>query len=219
MMSQFSAKENFTTNQCHHLNFQHFVIDIQSFNVKKTMGFLNDIRAKVHGYFLEKELQNHKESHYSMDLDSAKSVGLLLDATDLAQREVVLKFAESLKKQGKEVKLFAFFGGDAKVANFAFPNFTKKDLDWALRPKSELVKKFMHHPFDILINLTPHGSLPLEYIAAFSKAKFRVGPFTDKMYCYELMIDTVAKKDLESFIQQVTFFINKMNTTHGSITT
>lgn len=183
------------------------------------MGFLTSTRAKLHDYYLNKELQNHKATHFSMDLGSAKSVGLLLDATELAGREVVLKFSEQLKKEGKEVKLLAFFGGDAKVANFVFPHFTKKDLDFALRPKTAEVKKFMEKPFDILINLTPHGSLPLEYIAAFSKAKFRVGPSTDKTYCYELMIDTAAKKDLQSFIQQVTFFINKMNTTHESSTT
>lgn len=183
------------------------------------MGFLTNTRAKLHGYYIEKELQNHKATHYSMDLNAAKSVGLLLDATELVGREVVLKFAESLKKQGKEVKLIAYFGGDAKVADFVFPHFTKKDLDFALRPKTADVKKFIQKPFDILINLTPHGSLPLEYIAAFSQAKFRVGPSTDKTYCYELMIDTAAKKDLQSFIQQVTFFINKMNTTHESTTT
>lgn len=183
------------------------------------MGFLNETRAKVHGYFLKKELKTHRQDHYSMDLKSAKSVGLLLDATELAGREVVLKFSEELKKQGKEVKLLAYFGGNPKVANFAFTHFTKKDLDWALRPKSQDIQKFINQPFDILINLTPHGSLPLEYIAAFSKAKFRVGPSTDKTYCYELMVDTAAKKDLQSFIQQVTFFINKMNTTHESTTT
>ncbi|MFT4762829.1 MAG: hypothetical protein ACI9XO_003900 [Paraglaciecola sp.] len=183
------------------------------------MGFLTSVRAKLHGYYLRKKLQNYKATHYSMDLGSAKSVGLLLDATDLAGREVVLKFSDKLKKEGKEVKLLAFFGGDAKAANFVFPHFTKKDLDFALRPKTAELKKFMEKPFDILINLTPHGSLPLEYIAAFSKARFRVGPSTDKTYCYELMIDTVAKKDLQSFLQQVTFFINKMNTTHESSTT
>lgn len=183
------------------------------------MSFLKETRAKAHGYFLEKELKTHQQVHYSMDLNSAKSVGLLLDATELAGREVVLKFSEELKKQGKKVKLLAYFGGNAKVANFVFTHFTKKDLDWALRPKNEDIKKFINEPFDILINLTPYGSLPLEYIAAFSKAKFRVGPSTEKTYCYELMIDTAAKKDLQSFIQQVTFFINKMNTTHESKTT
>ena len=186
-----------------------------NFQKIKTMAFLNKTTAKIHGYFLEKELQNHQQTHYSMDLSTAKSIGLLLDATDLAEREAVLKFSEQLKKEGKEVKLLAFFSGDAKVANFAFPHFTKKDLDWTLRPKSREIKKFIDQPFDILINLTPYGSLPLEYIAAFSKAKFRVGPSTDKTYCYELMIDTAAKKDLSSFIKQVTFFINKMNTTHA----
>lgn len=183
------------------------------------MSFFENTRAKIHGYFLEKELKNYQQAHYSMDLSSAQSIGILLDATELAGREVVLKFADNLRKQGKNVKLLAFFGGDAKVANFVFTHFTKKDLDWALRPKNQDVKKFMNTPFDILINLTPHGSLPLEYIAAFSKAKFRVGPSTEKTYCYELMIDTAAKKDLHSFIQQVTFFINKMNTTHESTTT
>jgi len=174
------------------------------------MGFINETRTKLHEHFLEKELKNHHNSHASIDFDDAKSVGILFDGTLLTDREAIQKFARKLKSQGKEVKMLAYVDGDQKDGDFVFPHFTKKEVDWTLRPKSQKALEFAEHRFDILINLAANGVIPLEYIAALSKAKFRVGPSTDKIYCYELMIDTSKQTDTLSFLHQVTFFLNKM---------
>jgi len=95
-----------------------------------------------------------------------------------------------------------------------FPHFNKKDLDWAFRPRGEAVSSFLQQPFDILIILDKHPTIPLEYVAALSKAKFRVGPLTGNTFCYELMIEATGAKDLKGFLNQVSFFLNKMKTTY-----
>lgn len=176
------------------------------------MGFIHDLKVKYHNYKFSKAIKNLRAKRSSVDFDRAESVGLLFDATELNNREIVLKFAKSLEKKGKKVRLLGFVNIKEETDNLAFPNFNQKTLDMALLPeKSTDAQDFMKRDFDILINLSLDETEPLEYIAAMSNAKFRVGPFTERTVCYELMIDVTKGKRLDAFIHQAQFFLEKMN--------
>lgn len=176
------------------------------------MSFIKNLRLKLHNYRFSKALNGLKTKRASVAFTEAKTIALLFDATELDKREKVLKFAAALEKQGKQVKLLGFFNIKEATDNHAFPNFNLKDLDLALLPsKSEQAQEFMQRDFDILINLSLDETEPLEYIAAMSKAKFRVGPYTERTVCYELMIDVAKSNDLSAFIHQAQFFLEKMN--------
>jgi len=178
------------------------------------MSFIHDLKVKYHNYKFKKATKNLRTKRSSVDFDRAETVALLFDATELNNREVVLKFAKSLEKKGKKVRLLGFVNIKEETDNLAFPNFNQKELDLALLPtKSTDAQEFMKRDFDILINLSLDETVPLEYIAAMSNAKFRVGPFTERTVCYELMIDVTKKKSLDAFIHQAQFFLEKMNKT------
>lgn len=145
-----------------------------------------------------------------MYLDNAKSIGILFDGTEQAEREIVLGYAEQLKQQGKKVKLLAFFNNKLKGDNFSFAAFNRQQLDWAMRPTSREALEFKDQPFDLLLNISHSSILPLDYLAAHSKARFRVGPFTENTFCYDLMIDYPVKTDLKAFLHQVVFYMKKM---------
>lgn len=145
-----------------------------------------------------------------MYLDNAATIGILFDGTEPAEREMVLEFAEQLKTKGKKVKLLAFFNNKLKSENFTFDHFNRQQVDFALRPKSHESKDFLEQPFDLLLNLSRKSILPLDYLAAHSKARFRVGPFTEKTFCYDLMIELAPQKGLKAFIQQVEFYMKSM---------
>jgi hypothetical protein len=174
------------------------------------MQFIEQIRTRLHHSFLKKEISNQRNSRSSMYLDNAASVGILFDGTELDDRETIVNYAEKLKKAGKKVTLLAFFDNKLKSEDFTFKHFNRQQLDFALRPKSRDVLEFAEQRFDLLLNLSNRNILPLDYIAAHSKAKFRVGPFTEKTFCYDLMIEHSGKKDLGAFIQQVVFYLKKM---------
>jgi Family of unknown function (DUF6913) len=178
------------------------------------MNILHKFRYWWHHYFLKKALKRHKVRHQSFDIKSAGMIGILFDGTEMNDREVVLDYAKNLKKEGKKVKLLAYLNTSQEQENFVFPHFDKKDLDWALRPQGQAVNSFLQQPFDILINLAKQQNIPLEYVAALSKAKFRVGPLTGESFCYELMIEATGAKDVKAFLSQVSFFLNKMKTTY-----
>jgi hypothetical protein len=171
------------------------------------MQLIEQIRTRFHFKNLEKELPKHQLMRASMYLDNASSVGILFDGTEPAERETVLDYAEQLRKQGKKVKVLAFFNNKLKGESFAFPAFNRLQMDWCLRPNSREALEFKEQ-------LTKSTVLPLDYLAAHSKARFRVGPFTEKTYCYDLMIDTSGKTDLKAFLQQVVFYMKKLRPTY-----
>lgn len=74
------------------------------------MEILEQTRVRFHQRLLRRGLPAHQVKRNSVFLENAKSVGILFDATLLEEREVVLQFAEKLKRQNKQVKLL----GDRK---------------------------------------------------------------------------------------------------------
>jgi len=104
----------------------------------------------------------------------------------------------------------AFLPEKEKQENLPFVHFSKKEMDWLYRPKESEVGEFIKKDFDLLLNLSTSTVVPLQYIAALSEATYRVGPASDRTDCYELMIDSSSKTTLTDFIKQMTFFLNKM---------
>ena len=174
------------------------------------MEILEQTRIQFHHKYLKKELPAQPIKRSSVFLENAKTVGILFDATLLEERSVALAFIERLKKEGKKVKLLGFFNEKLKSTDFAFTHFDKNQLDWIYRPKNEDAKSFANQSFDLMINLSKKTILPLDYIAALSKAKFRVGPFTENIFCYDLMIDHNEEKGLTAFLKEVLHYLKKM---------
>jgi len=175
------------------------------------MQIFEQIQTRLHYHFLRKELPRHKFRRSSTFIDDAKKIGILFDASELEEKLAVLRFSKLLRSDGKSVKLLAFVDRSLKGENQPFPTFSKKDLDWALLPKSNIVFEFMEKPFDLLLNFSQKEILPLEYIAATSNARFRVGMASQKTYCYDLMIDTSKERGVQAFIDQVVFYLKKMS--------
>ena len=176
------------------------------------MSFIQKWRLYFHHQYLQKELKATKKERKRVNFNSAKTIGLLFEATNTDNREACIAYAETLKERRKRVSLLGYFDSNQQNSNFVFRHFNRKDFDWALRPSNEEVQEFIQQPFDLLINLDPVSKLHAEYIAALSKAHLRIGPSTPNTYSFDLMIDTSGSKDLQQFIQQMEFLLQKTNT-------
>ncbi len=175
------------------------------------MNFIESIRIRMHQRFLRKELAAPRRACSTVYLENAKTVGILFDATQLDEREIVLGFARQLEQQGKAVKLLAFFDQKLDATNsFSFKSFSRKQLDWALRPVSVAADDFIKQSFDLLLNLSKRTILPLDFVAARSKAKYRVGPYTGNTFCYDMMIELPTRHTLDDFLRQAIFYLKKL---------
>lgn len=179
------------------------------------------IRLAAHRYFLEKRLRARPKlvNRKPVNLDSCQSIGLLFDATEPATRDLVLRYAQKLKEQRKKVQLMGFYLADQPEDSSSLPflSFGKKQMNWALCPKSPDVEAFMDQKFDMLINLDTQAKTAATYIVALSQASFKVGPKMDSDWYFDLMIDVSRRPSLPHFIEQMESVLKKTNAKHVPI--
>ena len=175
------------------------------------MRIIKQWQVNLHEYLLQKQLKTHTVNRRPKQFDKAQSIGILFDASQAEERQVVRHYASFLEKKGKQVQLFAFLDEEQQQSNFTFKHFSRKELDWALRPKDALSEEFINTPFDFLINIYQNANQSLEYISSLSKAHLRVGPYTEKESCFDLMIETQKQHDLQYFIKQLEYLMSRMN--------
>lgn len=173
------------------------------------------IRNALANYRFRKELDVHMADHETVSFDSAKKIGLLYDATSPENYEIVKNYVKEVRSRQKEILALGFV--DKKVlpqnqfAQLGLDFFTRKNLNWQRFPNSLEVSNFIKEPFDIVLNASENNVFPLRYIAAVSKAKFRVGRFdTGSLPCYDMMIEAAPGTSLLQFIRQAEEYLQKI---------
>ncbi|MFK7936368.1 MAG: hypothetical protein AB8G22_22830 [Saprospiraceae bacterium] len=182
------------------------------------LSSISDIQDYFHQRALKHAKQQLRVKHNSMNLQQAKHIGILFNATTLEQRKLVLQYVSKLEKQGKKVTLLGFLDQPKSLENLTFPHYSKQEINWKLEPHSTEVVEFIQKKFDILLVLDTLSNLQFEYISTLSKATFRVGPFTGNIDAYDLMIDTNQTSSLTVFIQQIEQYLQKTTTLHEQST-
>jgi hypothetical protein len=156
------------------------------------MSFIADIKSWLGFQKIKKETGKHRFNRGTVGFDSAKKIGFLFDATDDRNFETMKQYLKDMRGRQKEVHALGYINSRQIPAN-KFPQyglnfFCRKDLDWQGIPVNLTISNFIREDFDIVVNLTNH-IFPLTYIAAVSRARFRVGKFrSEYVNCYEMMI-------------------------------
>ena len=175
------------------------------------MKWWDDIRNYFYRRTIEAKLAALKPKRVLTNLHDAKSIGIVYDSTNPDNDIIVTKFAEHLRQEGKTVDILGFVNDKEIDHKSDILVFNKKNLSWTNIPNDERVEKFADKNFDLLFAAFTAESFPLEYVARVSKAQWRVGTFDEKKTdYYEMMIKTGEQNDLQYFLDQSTFFLNKI---------
>ncbi len=176
------------------------------------MTWLENIRQYLYFKKMRFDAKHFSKTPREMiNLNHADKIGILFNASTADDIITVTKYAESLSKMGKKVSILAYQNNKEKDNTDArFIN--DLDINWFYIPKSFKIDDFHAKNFDILICAFIEESLPLEYIAATSNAKFRVGAFSQaKTNYYELMINTQKNQSLNYLLEQINHFLKVIN--------
>ncbi len=180
------------------------------------MGFVQNIKLKAGEYFLKKESAGIERAKAIMNLKDAKTVGILYDASNINDTDLVKKYIAYLRDSGKKVKSIGY------LAVKELPNtiqisldqqcLTLKEVNWYYKPAIGFIGNFVKEEYDLLLDLNISRQLPLTYIAALSKAKCKVGRFTNKyMNLYDVMIEVDKEKTMKYFLQNVDIYMEMLN--------
>lgn len=176
------------------------------------------LRKILANYTFKKQILESHNVRETVNFDAAKKIGLLYDATEPRNFEIIKEYVKDMRSRQKEVLALGYVDKKElpqnQFAQLGLDFFTRKNLNWQFFPNSLEVTNFIREPFDIVMNLSENSIFPLRYIAALSKARFRVGRFDQSSIpCYDMMIEATPDTDLKQFIRQAEDYLRKIKST------
>lgn len=188
------------------------------------MSILKKIKQVISNGYIKLELKDNPRvrTPIRFDFNTIKTVGILFDATNPDDFELVKRYVLYLREHRKKVKALGFFS-TKQIPDLAFSKLeydfcSTKDLNWFGKPSSMVIQNFIDEEYDLLIDLNINDHFPLKYISALSKANFKVGKFNEKgLEIYDMMIDSDNTKTLKYFLRQVDVYVTMLNKVEPSL--
>ena len=176
------------------------------------MSVFNKIKAWFFYRFLNRNIDDENRTKKIYNIKTATTIGIIYDASLSANIAIVSTYAEKLKNAGKKVVLLGYKNDKKAESSELMKLFNKASLNWYKVPKDKEVDDFVKQQLDILIAVHSSENLPLQYIAAHSQAKFRMGPYLEKAKnSYDWMIHSEKDLTTDAFLKQVDFYLNSTN--------
>lgn len=182
------------------------------------MSVIDNIRNTIANFYLKLELQDFVKERKpnKFNFNKIETVGILFEASQAEDLELVKRYVNYLKEHKKKVKVIGYF--DAKeihsmtYSKLEYDFFSNKELNWLGKPSDPFVKNFMEEKLDLLIDLNIKDYFPLKYISHLSNAKFKVGRFSEKSKdVYDFMIQINDEQNVKYFLKQVDTYLLMMN--------
>jgi hypothetical protein len=156
------------------------------------------------------------------NIQTAKNIGIVYNATIRSEEEKVLKLIRYFKEERKQVSSLGFINSK-KTEEMPEQKpqqqqwyFNKRSLNWLGLPKKsdKIIVEFVNQPYDILINLDLSGKvLPLLLLFGLSNAQFKVSAAKPLLEKYaDFMIDVSSNNDVSFFNIQLKHYLKLINT-------
>lgn len=182
------------------------------------MSILTDIKNLIANFYLKLELKDivKEKKPNKFNFKNITTVGILFDATNPEDLELVKKYVLYLKEHRKKVQVVGFF--NTKVipsltySKLEYDFFANDELNWFGKPTPAHIHNFVDVEYDLLIDLNIHDHFPLRYISALSKAAFKVGKYSERdTEIYDMMINVDSTQTLKYFMRQIDIYIAMLN--------
>ncbi len=179
------------------------------------MKLIEDIKNYIGRWQLEREVKTKRLKRKLIPFTQVNHIGIVYDANDLENEKTVSGYANALRAEGKKVFMLGYVNEKHLPTTRKFllnsEFFWREKLNGINLPIKGQIGQFLQLEFDLLLNLYFEPALPLQAIAAYSNAKYRVGPNVDGgLAFYEFMVDVGRKKDLYFLIEQIDFYLRNI---------
>jgi hypothetical protein len=160
--------------------------------------FLNNTKAYIGQKVLERKIRDRNRTIAVCNINDAKKIGIIFNATHLISFEIIRNFVKELSQKKISVNALGYVNSKKLIDHYlyrkGFNFFTKSNLNWFNKPVTDTVEEFINIPFDILINLCLEEYYPIHYVVALSISTFKVGKYFKEPNYLDLMIDIEKEK-------------------------
>lgn len=179
------------------------------------MKLIEEIKNYIGRFLLGREISQKKLKRKFIPFGEVQHIGIVYSADDKNVEEVVNNYANQLRSEGKKVFLMGYVDMKElphnKKFNLQSEFFWKEKLNGFNIPIKGKIGRFLELEFDLLLNLYIEPSLPMQAIAAYSNARYRVGAHVEGgLDYYDAMINTGEKRDLNFLIEQIDFYLKNI---------
>jgi hypothetical protein len=181
------------------------------------VSLLDKIQNHLRLRYLRNRLDGQSRNRVSGSLVTARDVLVLYDASEEHQNKMAEEFFGELKKLDIRVKSIGY----AKfkiVPHYCIPQLTrqficKKDLDWMGVPRQSFLEDFLNEDVDLLISLDQDQDPVLQYLAAVSLARFKVGYHQESnLPWFDFLVGGTPPGDTKSYIMQLIHYLSIKST-------
>ena len=151
---------------------------------KKLINFLFQYRAK-------KYLSETPRERRFVSYEKAKTILLLFESEFTEKNPNIRKMIYQMQQDGKKVSAWGFID-KKEVATSILPDFRilhHKQTDFFQKPLISYINELEDLEFDLLIDLSVHEILPLQYIAMYAKASCKTGIRKNDLQIYDFVLD------------------------------
>jgi hypothetical protein len=152
------------------------------------------------------------------NLARARKVAIVYLVEDEAAHNHIRNYVKRIKEELGISNVKALGYSEEKAmphylhAKLNFDAICQKDLNWYRIPQGNTVQNFMAEEYEIIIDLTLEDRLPIQYIMAKSRSKFKVGRWSESnTKILDMMIDVAGSRSLPQLIQQVHHYLLMVN--------
>ena len=179
------------------------------------MSYIQNFRLKINQFLFLRELKLNQRVKSVCNIDEAKSIGILYDATSEENINKIKPFVSYFFELRKDVKALGYVN-DKKLSYCHTPKlqydfFYQKDLNWFYKPQNYIIDNFVKRDYDILINLCDSSCIPIKYLVAKSIASFKIGMYVENFDIYDLMIELKKEKSILKLMDEIKHYINLIN--------
>src|SRR5450432_876212 len=110
------------------------------------------LKNKIANYLLVREMNMQRRDHKSVSFDRAKTIGILYDSTNERNYELVKSYVKRMRDEFKKDVLALGYYNDKELPQMRYSKlgldfFTKKNLNWRMKPTHPMVSKFINADF------------------------------------------------------------------------
>ena len=181
------------------------------------MKLIDDIKSNFGKRKLKKLLADLNRNVEVSNFTNAHSVGIIYNIKNPDYQVFINKYVDYLREE-IGFKTITTLGYNQKKGHphflkigIKYKFFSKNELDWRNFPKGVEVENFCNEKFDILIDLTRNFAVPLRYVLVKSKAKLKIGRYSEENEkYYDFMVDVSEDTSVSEYIKQVNHFLNNV---------
>lgn len=180
------------------------------------MKIISKIREQAARTELRRDIRKLQRTPRVINLDKAHNIGVLYFLPDEKTYRTVSNLVKQLQDKGKTVKALAYVEDKRLTGQFlpklSYDFLYPSGLNWNYKPVSSVARDFIDTEYDILIDLNTGKYLPLIFITALSKARFKAGIQSEYNKNHlDMMISLKKNNSLEDGIREMNHYLSLIN--------